>query len=148
MLVYDPSTNPLNNNDWAFPLTEIIHIVGFAFSMGTIAIVDLRLMGLALPRQSAAQLLRDTAPWTLIGIALMLTSGPIIFSSDPNMYLENSMFLYKMAALFMAIAFNYTIHRKVALSDHPSALLAKLTGGISLLLWTSVVFGGLFIAFI
>ena len=54
MLAYDPSTNPLNNNDWAFPLTEIIHIVGFAFSMGTIAVVDLRFMGLALPKQSVA----------------------------------------------------------------------------------------------
>ena len=148
MLAYDPSTNPLNNNDWAFPLTEIIHIVGFAFSMGTIAVVDLRLLGLALPKQSAAQLLKDTAPWTLIGIAIMLTSGPVIFSSDPNMYLENSMFLSKMAALLTAIVFNYTIHRKVALSAHPPPMLAKLVGGISLLLWISVVFGGLFIAFI
>jgi hypothetical protein len=147
MLAYDPSTNPLNNNDWAFPLTEIIHIAGFAFSMGTIVIVDLRLLGLALPKQSPAQLLKDTAPWTLLGIAIMLISGPVIFSSDPDMYLANSMFLYKMGALLTAIVYNYTIHRKVALSD-PSPLLGKLVGGVSLLLWISVVFGGLFIAFI
>lgn len=147
MLAYDPSTNPLNNNEWAFPLTEIIHIVGFAFSMGTIAVVDLRLLGLALPRQSPAQLVKDTAPWTLIGIAIMLTSGPIIFSSDPNMYLENPVFQFKMAALLTAIIYNYTIHRKVALSD-PSPILGKLVGAVSLVLWISIVFGGLFIAFI
>jgi len=147
MLAYDPSTNPLNNNDWAFPLLEIIHILGFAFSIGTIAIVDLRLLGLALPRQSPAQLLRDTAPWTLIGLAVMLMSGPLIFSSDPNMYLYNSAFRFKMGALLTAIVYNYTIHRKIAMADSSSGM-GKLVGGVSLLLWISIVFAGLFIAFV
>jgi uncharacterized protein DUF6644 len=147
MLAYDPSSNPLNNNEWSFPLMEIIHITGFAFSIGTIAILDLRLLGLALPKQSPSQLLKDTAPWTLIGIAVMLMSGPIIFSSDPFMYLANESFQFKMAALLAAIIFNYTIHRKVAMGDGASAL-TKLVAVTSLLLWTSVVFAGLFIAFV
>jgi hypothetical protein len=92
-------------------------------------------------------LLKDTTPWTLVGIVAMLISGPLIFSSDPNMYLANYPFEFKMAALLLAIIFNYTIHRKVALSN-PSPGLGKLVGGISLLLWVSVVFAGLFIAFI
>ena len=147
MLAYDPSTNPLNNNEWAFPLMEIIHIVGFAFSIGTIAIVDLRMLGLALPKQSPSQLLKDTAPWTLIGIAIMLMSGPIIFSSDPVMYLENGSFQFKMYALAAAIIYNYTIHRKVAMSDAASGM-SKAVAVVSLVLWTSVVFAGLFIAFV
>jgi len=147
MLAYDPSTNPLNNNDWAFPLLEIIHITGFAFSIGTIAIVDLRLLGLGMRHQSPAQLVKDTMPWTLVGLAVMLMSGPLIFSSDPNMYLYNSSFRFKMGALLIAILYNYTIHRKVALSN-PSPMLGKLVGGVSLLLWVSVVFAGLFIAFV
>jgi hypothetical protein len=152
MLAYDPSSNPLNNNEWAFPLMEIIHITGFAFSIGTIAILDLRLLGLALPKQSPSRLLKDTAPWTLIGIAVMLMSGPIIFSSDPFMYLANGSFQFKMAALLAAIIFNYTIHRKVAMADVPpsgaTSGLTKLVAVTSLLLWTSVVFAGLFIAFV
>src|ERR1700733_14987085 len=138
MLAYDPSQNPLNNNDWAFPLLEIIHIAGFAFSIGTIAIVDLRLLGLGMRHQSSAQLMKDTAPWTLIGLLVMLMSGPLIFSSDPNMYLANISFRFKMGALLLAILYNYTIHRKVALSN-PSPILGKLVGGISLVLWVSVV---------
>src|SRR5271167_364716 len=106
MLAYDPSQNPLNNNDWAFPLLEIIHIVGFAFSVGTIAIVDLRLLGLGMKDQSSAQLLKDTMPWTLVGIVAMLISGPLIFSSDPNMYLLNYPFQFKMTALLIAIVYN------------------------------------------
>ena len=146
MLAYDPSTNPLNNNEWSFPLVEIFHITGFALSIGTIAIVDFRLLGLALRYVKPAQLLKDTAPWTLFGLVIMLISGPLIFSSDPRMYLYNESFRFKMGALLAAIIYNYTIHRKVALSD-ASPGVGKVVGAISLLLWVSVVAGGLFIAF-
>jgi hypothetical protein len=148
MLAYDPATNPLNNNEWSFPLLEIIHIAGFALSIGTIAVVDLRLLGLGLMRKSPQQIWKDTFPWTLIGLIIMLTTGPAIFSSDPVMYLRNASFKFKMVALLIAIVFNYTVQRKVALSDGQSAGAAMLTGVVSLALWISVVFGGLFIAFV
>ena len=144
-LAYDPSTNPLNNNEWAFPLLEIIHIAGFAFSVGTIAVVDLRLLGWG--KQSPAQLLKETGPWTLFGLVVMLISGPLIFSSDPAMYLRNASFHFKMGALLVAILYNYTIHRKVALSGS-SPGVSKIVGALSILLWVSIVFGGIFIAFV
>src|SRR5487761_343703 len=111
MLVFDPSSNPLNQNEWAVPLLEIIHIAAFTLSIGTIAIVDMRLLGLGLLRRPTPQLARDMAPWTLIGLAVMLISGPLIFSSDPNMYLHNASFVFKMWALLAAILYNYTVHR-------------------------------------
>ena len=148
MLAYDPASNPLNNNEWSFPLLEIIHIAGFTLSIGTIAVVDLRLLRLGLLRHSAQELLRATAPWTLVGLVVMLTTGPAIFSSDPAMYLRNFSFKFKMVALLVAILYNYTIHRKVALADGLSSGTAALTGAVSLALWISVVFCGLFIAFV
>jgi len=147
MLAYDPATNPLNNNEWAFPLCEIIHILGFAFSIGTVALVDLRLLGLAFKSQPASKVLKDTAPWTLVGLVVMWISGPLIFSSDPVMYLNNASFRFKIGALLLAMIYNYTIHRKVAMSEAKGAG-AKLTAIISLALWVSVVAGGLFIAFV
>ena len=146
MLAYDPTTNPLNNNEWSFPLLEIIHISAFTLSIGTIAIVDMGLLGWGKPG-SAAQLLKETGPWTLVGLIIMLISGPLIFSSDPNMYLRNSSFVFKMIALAVAIIYNYTIHRKVALSG-ASPGVSKLVGILSLALWVSVVAAGLFIAFV
>ncbi len=146
MLAYDPASNPLNNNEWSFPLLEIIHISGFALSIGTIAIVDFRLLGLAMRYIKPAQLLKETAPWTLFGLVVMLISGPLIFSSDPRMYLANESFRVKMVALLLAIIYNYTVHRMVASRD-PSPVVGKLVGAVSLLLWISVVAGGLFIAF-
>jgi hypothetical protein len=143
---YDPATNPLNNNEWSFPLLEVIHIVGMAIALGTIFMVDLRLIGIGMRRYAVAQLSKELAPWTLGGLAAVLMSGPLIFSSDPNMYLNNASFQFKMAALLIAILFQYTVHRKVAFSN-PSPAAGALTGVVSIALWVSVIAGGLFIAF-
>ena len=144
---YDPATNPLNNNEWSFPLLEIIHIVGFAIAIGTIFMVDLRLIGMGLRKRLPSQLAKDLAPWTLGGLAAVLMSGPLIFSSDPNMYLNNTGFRFKMGALLIAILYQYTVHRKVAFSD-PSPAVGAVVGLVSVALWVSVVAGGLFIAFV
>ena len=84
------SSNPLNTNEWAFPVCEILHILGFAIAIGTITMVDLRLLGIGLKKETAADLWKGTFAWTLAGLALVLITGPLIFSSDPNMYLRNA----------------------------------------------------------
>ena len=145
-LAFDPSSNPLNNNEWSFPLLECIHILGFTLSIGTIAIVDLRMLGLGLQRHTSRELAKAMAPWTLAGLAVMLITGPLIFSSDPNMYLRNISFQFKMAALLVAILYHYTIHRWAAFQE-PEPAVGKLVSVVSLALWISVVAGGLFIAF-
>src|SRR5277367_489063 len=122
---YDPATNPLNNNEWSFPLLEIIHIVGFAVAMGTIFMVDLRMIGIGMKRRLASQLQKDLAAWTLGGLAAALMSGPLIWSSDPQMYVNNPSFQFKMAALLIALLFQYTIHRRVAFSN-PLPLVSAL----------------------
>jgi len=147
LLAYDSSTNPLNNNEWSFPLLEILHILGFALSIGTIAIVDVRLLGFGLKQSTPSQVLKGTAPWSLAGLVVMLTTGPAIFSSDPRMYLFNMGFRFKMGALLLAIVYNYTVRRKVALAD-ASGGAAALVGAVSLMLWVSVVAGAFIIKFV
>ena len=147
MLIYDLQANPLNSNEWAFPLTECFHITAFALSIGTIALVDLRMLGLGMMHQTARQLTKDTGLWTFAGLVIVILSGLLIFSSDPIHYLYNQAFRFKVTMLVLAIIYNYTIHRKVALSDGSPGTL-KLVGGLSLLLWISVTFSGLWIAFI
>jgi hypothetical protein len=147
IIKYDPATNPLNNNEWAFPLCECFHIAAFAFSIGTIALVDLRLFGMGLDDRSPAQLLRDTEIWTLLGLAVVITSGLAIFSSDPVMYLHNGPFQWKMVGLLLAIVYNYTIHRRAVLGNFSRAG-GMAVAGVSLALWFSLVLAGVFIAFV
>ncbi len=140
-------TNPLNSSELAFPVLECFHIVGFALSIGTVAIVDFSLLGIGMRRQTPAQLARDTWLWTLAGLVLMLFSGLLMFSSDPDMYYLNWPFVIKMIFFVSAVIFHYTIHRKAVSSDTPPAN-AKLIASVSLLLWCGVIFGGIFIGFV
>jgi hypothetical protein len=139
--------NPLNESPLAFPILECFHIVGFALSVGTTAIVDFRLLGVGMRHQTPAELLLDTKLWTLFGIVLMIFSGFFLYSSDPDMYYLNKAFLFKMVCLILAILFNYTIRRKAASAKVPPPH-AKLVACTSLVLWGAVVFGGIFIAFV
>lgn len=136
--------NPLNSSALAFPILECFHIVGFAFSVGTIALVDFRLLGWGMRRETPSQIASDTAWWTLGGLILMVMSGLMLFSSDPDMYYLNWAFDLKMFFLVLAIIFNYTIHRKTVKADSPN----KLVACVSLCLWAAVLFGGIFIGFL
>ncbi len=139
--------NPLNSSDLAFPVLECIHIVGFGVTVGTVALVDFRLLGFGMRRQSPADLNKDTSRWTLFGLVVMIFSGLMLFSSDPDMYYLNWAFLVKMVFLLSAIVFNYTVHRNVVLSG-ASPGFTKFVACLSLLLWIGVVFGGIFIGFL
>ena len=139
--------NPLNASELAFPVLECIHIIGFAISVGTIAIVDFRLLGLGMRHQKAADLNKDLWLWTLAGLVVVVFSGLLLYSSDPDMYYLNVAFLFKMACLLAAIIFHYTVRRGVVSSDAPKAY-GKLIACVSLALWASVIFGGIFIGFV
>jgi hypothetical protein len=124
-----------------------MHIVGFAVTVGTIALVDFRLLGWGMRRQTAGEVARDLAPWTLLGLVSIVFSGPLMFSSDPDMYYLNRSFQFKMVCFALAVLFNYTIHRKVALGGRSEGL-GIAVACVSLLLWVGVIFGGIFIAFV
>jgi hypothetical protein len=140
-------TNPLNSSELVFPVLECFHIVGFAISIGTIAIVDFSLLGVAKTRESPAQLAKDTWLWTLSGLALMLFSGLLLFSSDPDSYYLNWAFLIKMVFFVSAVIFHYTIHRRALTPEAPPPN-GKTIACVSLFLWAGVIFGGIFIGFI
>jgi len=137
--------NPLNESPLTFPFLECIHIVGFAFSVGTIGLVDLRLLGVGLRNYTPQEIAQSMAPWTLFGLGIMLTSGPMLFSSDPDMYYLNRAFQIKMALLLLAIVFHYTVRRKVVASG--SAGAGKAVACVSLAMWVGIIFAGIFYAF-
>jgi len=103
--------NPLSTSPTAFPIIECIHIGGFGFSIGMTALVDFRLLGFGLQKQTAAEIARAFDGWMLAGLIVAVFSGLLLFSTDPDMYYLNWSFLIKMACLLLAIAFNYTIQK-------------------------------------
>lgn len=146
-LTTTPWAKAMNGPEWAFPVVESLHFMGFTLSVGTIAIVDLRLLGIAMGLQSASELAADLHIWTRIGLAVMLISGPLMFSADAVHYHQNPAFQFKMVCLLLALVFHFTVHR-VAIRASTSPSLARLAGTVSLALWTCVVAGGRMIAFV
>src|SRR5271165_3046109 len=111
------------------------------------ALVDFRLLGFGLQKQTPAQIARAFDWWMLGGLIVAVFSGLLLFSTDPDMYYLNWSFLIKMACLVLAIAFNYTIHRRAISKGLPPAA-GRVVACVSLVLWVSVIFGGIFIAVI
>jgi hypothetical protein len=146
-LTTTPWAKAMNGPEWAFPVVESLHFVGLALLVGTIAIVDLRLLGIAMRRQSASELAADLEIWTRIGLALMLITGPLMFSADAVNYHLNPSFQFKMVCLSAALVFHFTMHRHATRPATPP-LVAKFAGAVSLALWISVVAGGRMIAFV
>ncbi len=144
MLLID---NPLNSSPLVFPILECFHIVGFIVAIGTTALVDFRVLDWGLRHQTPSQIAKNTRPWMLGGLLVAIFSGLGLYTSDPDMYYLNWSFLIKMACLVAAIVFNCTVHRKVVQTG-ASTGAAKLVAMISLALWVSIIFGGIFIAFI
>ncbi len=146
-LATSPWANFMNGPEWAFPVVESLHFMGFALSIGTIATVDLRLLGMGMRHQTAGELAADLNRWTRIGLAVMLVTGPLMFSADAVNYHRNPSFQFKMICLSLALLFHFTLHSRATRPATPP-LLARIAGGVSLALWTAVIAGGRMIAFV
>jgi hypothetical protein len=114
-----------------FPIIEAIHVMGLALSVGSIVLVDLRLL-LGWHERSVTKLAR----WTWAGLAVMLITGAALFFSNVPRYVHNSGFLLKMGLLAVALLAHCTVHRKAS----------RFSAILSLVLWSSVVVSSKFIA--
>jgi hypothetical protein len=144
--VFDPSANFLNVHEWAYGLTEVAHILSLAAGIGLIALVDLRLLGVGLSRTSPERLARATTLSTLIGFIVAVTTGLMILSTDPLRYIAHPTMRFKLFLVPIALAFNYTIRARVVRGDYTPAVVRSVAV-VSLMLWVSIVFSGIFYSF-
>jgi hypothetical protein len=121
--------------------------------IGVIAIVDLRLLGLASTAYPVSRLTKSLLPLTWVGFAVAVASGLLLFSSQPITYFENFAFRMKMvmlvaAGLNMAV-FHLLTMRGIALWDRdaPVPTSAKIAGLLSMLIWVMIVIFGRWIGF-
>jgi len=135
---------------WLFPCIEICHLLALGLLGGTILLVNLRLFGLRFRSEPVAELARDVRPWMIGSLGTMLVSGFFLFSSEAVKMYGNPAFRSKMIFLALAVAYTFTIHRKVAMSAETDAspLGRKLAALVSLLLWAGVGLSGRMIGYV
>jgi hypothetical protein len=137
------------NARWFFAIDETFHIMALGMLIGTLVIVDLRLLGFGMRRQSVVQLSRFLGPWTLLGVASMIITGIPLFMSEAIKLSKSTPFFYKMVFLLCAVTLHFTLHRKVtASSASQDSGLGKLAASLSLLCWLGVALAGRAIAFL
>ncbi len=143
----------LAESDWAFAVVETLHVVALALVIGTVCVVDLRLLGLASMKQPYRALAREVLPWTWAAFALALITGLLMFITQATAYFANTAFRIKLLLLASA-GLNMLFFESVMARDAASwgggvavPWRGKLAAAISLTLWIAIVFFGRRIGF-
>jgi len=138
---------------FTFPLLEGVHVIGLALVFGTIAIVDLRLLGMASTSRSFQRLAADTLKWTWAAFAVTALTGVLMFITNAAVYFHNAYFRAKVVLLVVAalnvLLFELTAGRTVKQWDRAPAAppLGRAIAAVSLVVWVGVIVTGRMIGF-
>jgi hypothetical protein len=134
----------MQNSKWGFALVETVHLIALAVLGGSVLLLDLRLLGLVLKRESAPAISRDVNRLLLGSLVLLIVSGIAMLSEEALKCYFNAAFRWKMALLAAAVLFYFTLHRRAVQrtgEDAPSAW-SRAAAVISLSLWLGVGVAG------
>ena len=138
----------IHKTPWAFTTIELVHVAAISLVIGTIAIVDLRLLGFASAKRPFTELAKAVLPSTWGAFVIAVLAGSLLFISQATAYFENTAFRIKIFLIVLAginmLVFELITVRSVQKweLDQSPPLPAKLAGGISLACWVLVVIFG------
>jgi len=148
-----PVSEAIAESDWLFPSIESVHVIALTLVVGSIAIVDLRLLNLASRSRPVREVIAAILPLTWAAFALSVVTGLTLFVAKPVVYGHNGFFLVKLGLIALAGlnmgAFHLFIDRTLPspASLDPASRLAKASALASLGLWIGVVTCGRWIGF-
>lgn len=143
----------VRENGIIFPWLEVVHVMAITTVVGTIALVDLRLIGAASTSYPISRLTKALLPLTWIAFAIAFVSGALMFCSNPINYFANFAFRMKMVMLLAAglnmAVFHLLTMRGISLWDRDARVpgAAKVAGVLSILIWVTIVALGRWIGF-
>lgn len=138
---------------WAFPTIETLHVIALVTVLGTIFVMDLRLLGVASTNYPITAMSKDTLKWTWAGFVMAAITGTLLVISKTSSYVINPFFMGKMVLLAIAglnmLYFHRVTWKTVSEWDTSPVvpLGAKVAGITSLIFWIVIVFFGRAIGF-
>jgi hypothetical protein len=138
-----------NVSPWMYSAVMVVHYLAFFWCIGSIAVVDLRIMGVAARRRNPVQLADQLFPFAWTGLALAILTGFVLFMPQAGEWAPDPIFHVKLAMLALAVAFAVIVQRSVPKwSKAPEVLQPKKMPLVSLLLWIlTILCGSLVILF-
>lgn len=143
----------MRENALLFPVVEALHVVALTLVIGAVAVLDLRLIGVASRSRPLPQLLRDVLPVVWSAFVFAAVSGILLFASNAVAYAHNPPFQRKVALLALiglnAAAFHILVRPRLRAEQLVGRLprWAQLSGVISITLWIGVTAFGRWIGF-
>jgi hypothetical protein len=145
--------NLLSNVPGFPPLVQTVHLLSISAVMGSIVLIDLKVLGLALPSQPTGDLVRRLMPWMWSSLPLLALSGMVFIFARPASYFVNPVFRAKFTllpmALVLALVFHLAVRRDLDFWERSRGrrLSARLIAAVSLVLWIGVALAGRWIAY-
>lgn len=142
----------MRDSNWLFPLAEILHFVGLSLLIGSLIVVDLRLVGFL--RNISFEAVYKLLPLSLVGFGINMLTGILFCFSDPFRYYPNIAFRMKMGLVLLAglnvlwfkfAVFPKTIHMS---AEEKANNVAKIVAILSLLIWFAVIVLGRMIPYL
>jgi len=137
----------IRNSRVLFPIIESIHLLALTVLLGTIVVLDLRLMGAGLRRQPVPFVARSLGPLTFWSLLAMLVTGFMLFASEALKSYASPPFRVKMVLLALAVLFHWTVFRGAVNSATLGRIRSVATALVSMTLWFGVAMAGRAIGF-
>lgn len=134
----------------AYPLANVVHLLGLVLLVGPILLLDLRLLGLG--RHLA---LRAVSPlltaWAVAGLTLLIVAGFLMFAADAGPLIKNGIMQLKLAGIAVglanAIAFRALWRERIDDWDERPPVLGRAQAVLSIVIWLAVGTLGRWIAY-
>lgn len=127
---------------------QIIHVLGFVLLLASLALVSLRVLGLAFGRQSLPSVAREANRLIWLGLALAVASGILMFSASPLLYFYKPVFIAKLGLLVAAVLIQLLLLGPVSRSAQPSPARARVSIVLGLGAWFGAAMAGRIIGFV
>ncbi len=120
---------------------EILHYSGFFLIVGTTAIVDLRLLGIAGRKEEPSALAEQLRPWMWTGVVMAFVSGFFMFAADAVDFYGAYTFRFKVLIVLVALAVGVLVYRKAGNWGARPAIPAgaRVVAFVSLVLWVGAI---------
>jgi len=141
--------NAIKATTWVFPLTETVHILALVVLLGSILLLDFRLLGIGIRYWTPSRISKELETYVKWALVLILLTGWILFMAEPLKAYDNMAFLPKMVFLVAAIVYHYTIFRRYSSIDKPAIpMMGRFAALFSLFLWFGIGVAGRAIGFV
>ena len=139
-------------NLWIVPTMQSIHIVAICAVVASMAMLDLRLLGVIGRGQPVRSNARRFLKWMWIALPVLLLTGSVLIVGEPARELLSPWFWYKMTMLAIALVLTVPLYRLIEekpLAQHSSSSrgMLQIIGLVSLAMWLGIVFCGRWIAY-